>query len=158
MQAALGLQAGYRRSLLQQPLDVNAIWFGASRGSPTDYQALARRLPPAGIVKVTVFVSQPSAEATGGGSAGSIEMPTAFITQLVEDDIDQPLEHSSSILRANQVTDTSATVAMTGPTQDSAALLASVLFAATLTRLVVGWLFQLRSDLNELSGGAAWAL
>jgi hypothetical protein len=112
-----------------------------------DYQALARRLPPGGIVKVTVFVTQPSAAATGGGSAGSIELlPNASSPPLVEDGIDQPLEQSPSMLRANQiqVTDTSATVTVTGPTQDSAGSLASVSLAATLTGLVVGWLFRLR--------------
>ena len=112
-----------------------------------DYQALARWLPPGGIIKVTVFVTQASAAATCGGSAGSIEMlPNASSPTLVDDGVDQPLEQSPSMLRASQiqVTDTSATMTVTEPTQDSAGSLASVSLAATLTGLVVGWLLRLR--------------
>ena len=102
-----------------------------------DYRALAYRLPPAGIVNVTVFVTQPDAAVTGDGSesACSFEMlPSASTRPSAEDSADQPLD----MLLPDQYT--SATV--TRPTQDRGGSLAVVSFAATLAGLVVGWLWS----------------
>jgi hypothetical protein len=128
-----------------------------------DYQALASRLPRAGTVNskvtVTVFVTQPSAAATGGGSAGSCEMlPSASSPPSVGDGVDQPLD----VLPPDQ--DASVTVA--GPSQARAGSLASVSLAATLAGLIMGWLWSngpdLRAYVDEQHGPyrslADWAL